>query len=135
MKEKKLNPKDLNNICLDTDVIINSLNSKEFGKKLLKLKNKGVSLYTTAINTFELSKGVREKERENLENFFSGLNILNFDKKSSEKAAQIFNELKKQGNSLDIADIMIASIAIANNQTLWTKNKKHFQRIPELVLI
>jgi tRNA(fMet)-specific endonuclease VapC len=135
MKEKNLNQKDLNNICLDTDIIINSLKSKEFGKKLLKLKKQGVSLHTTTINTFELFKGVREKERESLENFFSGLKILDFDIKASEKASQIFNNLKKQGNNLDLADIMIASIAIVNNQALLTENKKHFKRIPELTLV
>ena len=39
-----------------------------------------------------------------------------------------------KGEILDLADIMIAAIVIVNNETLLTKNIKHFKRIPELII-
>lgn len=126
-------------VCLDSDFIINALrNKRDAGRKLVQIKQEGEPLFTTAINTFELFKGLkenkREKEIETLNDFLFGVDILDFDFESSEKAAQIFNTLKEQGNLIDIADILIASIAISNNQPLLTENKKHFDRIKELVL-
>jgi tRNA(fMet)-specific endonuclease VapC len=43
-------------------------------------------------------------------------------------------DLKRQGNIILDADIMIAAIAIANKLTLVTNNEKHFIRIPNLSL-
>jgi tRNA(fMet)-specific endonuclease VapC len=125
-------------VCLDSDIIINALRDKGgAGRKLIAMKEEGLDLFTTSINTFELIRGVKdEKEKEaiHLYNFLSGVEVLDFDFNSSEKAAEIFNALKKNGNLLDIADIMIAAIAMANDEPLLTENRKHFERIPGLRL-
>jgi len=42
--------------------------------------------------------------------------------------------LEKIGLPLDLADLEIASIAIAGNFVLITGNTRHFSRIPELQL-
>jgi tRNA(fMet)-specific endonuclease VapC len=39
---------------------------------------------------------------------------------------------KLKSNPVGELELFIASIALANKQTLVTKNKKHFERIPEL---
>ena len=57
---------------------------------------------------------------------------MDFNLESSKKAAEIFNSLKSQGQIIDFADVMIASIAIVNNQSFLTQNKKHFENIKEL---
>ncbi|MCX8030362.1 MAG: hypothetical protein N3A59_02130 [Thermodesulfovibrionales bacterium] len=46
--------------------------------------------------------------------------------------ATIKTELEAIGQTLDDADLLIASIAIANNATLVTNNKEHFRRIQGL---
>ena len=60
------------------------------------------------------------------------MEIYNFDLLASEKAAEIFVRLSTDGKMLELMDIMIASIAITNNETLITNNIKHFDRIKEL---
>ena len=49
-------------------------------------------------------------------------------------AAQVFGEakalLQRAGLPLPDADLFIAAIAVANNATVVTGNKKHFSRIP-----
>ncbi|MFH0933049.1 MAG: type II toxin-antitoxin system VapC family toxin [Nitrospirota bacterium] len=41
-------------------------------------------------------------------------------------------ELESKGQTLDDADLLIASIALLNNATLVTNNSEHFKRINEL---
>lgn len=60
------------------------------------------------------------------------VNIIGFDSKSAYICGRIRAELEKRGTPLDLADLEIASIAIANNLTLITNNVRHFKRIPLL---
>jgi len=59
---------------------------------------------------------------------FSRLNILGFDR----AAAAEFNQLKALGVRIGTMDLRIASIAIANNMTLLTRNTVDFERVPGL---
>ena len=123
--------------CLDTNIIIDLLkNEKGTVKKIKELEERGVELSTTTINSFELFKGsLRSNQKEAtkiLLELLNNLKILSFNFKASEKAAEIFEELRIKGEAIDALDLMIASIAIVNNETLMTKNTKHFERMREL---
>ncbi|MBW1715144.1 MAG: hypothetical protein JRJ77_04850 [Deltaproteobacteria bacterium] len=48
------------------------------------------------------------------------------------RAAEIYACLKKQGNLIEDADILMASIAIVEDLVLITNNIKHFERIEGL---
>ncbi len=60
-----------------------------------------------------------------LENFRK-INVLSFD----EKAAEIFKNLKSQKIRVGTMDLKIASIAIANDAILISRNLADFERIP-----
>ena len=60
------------------------------------------------------------------------MNIVSFDAKAAYICGRIRAELEKRGTPLDLADLEIASIAIANNFTLVSNNVRHFERIPQL---
>ena len=47
----------------------------------------------------------------------------------------MFESLSSKGEMVDALDVMIASIAIVNNESILTMNKKHFERIKELKLV
>lgn len=106
--------------CVDSNIIIDFLRNKEPGINIIKkLSQKDQELVTTSINSFEILKGIKDVSREKQErikSLLSKFKILNFDSESSEKAAEIFESLKKEGQSLDLADIRIASIAIKNKE-------------------
>ncbi len=125
-------------VCLDSDVLIDFFrNDKETVKKIIELKNRGLELATTTINSFELLKNSSKlniEEISKIKSFLRDTLIFDFDFNSSIKAAEIFDYLKLKGEPLDIADIMIAAITITNNQSLLTRNIKHFSRIAELKL-
>lgn len=123
-------------VCIYSDVLINFLRNKPEGIKAIQdIKNATPELITTSVNSFELFKAVNDfskLDETTTAGFLNNFTILDFDLESSKKAAEIFNTLKEKGELLDFADVMIASICIANNQPLLTENKKHFSRIPEL---
>ena len=125
-------------VCLDSDIIIDVLrNEKKIVEKIMRLRET-ILLTTTSINTFELFKGSfytrDEEEKSGIMKFLIGIKLLSFNFKASKKAAEIFEILRNKGKSMELADIMIASIAITNNESLLTKNTRHFSKIPELKL-
>ena|SRR3989344_4410750 len=123
-------------VCLDSDILINFLRNKREAITIIQeLKKTKQQLITTSINSFELFKGIEDFSKLNESKIIGFLNnfaILDFNLESSKKAAEIFNSLKSQGQIIDFADVMIASIAIVNNQPFLTQNKKHFENIKEL---
>ncbi|HLC54256.1 MAG TPA: type II toxin-antitoxin system VapC family toxin [Candidatus Nanoarchaeia archaeon] len=123
---------------LDTDILVNFLRNEETTVQLVRKLQEKSQLATTTINEFELWKGVykskKEEENKELQNLLSELQIKSFDSRASKKAAFIFEELKSKGEMVDALDVMIAAIAISQNERLVTFNKKHFERIRGLQL-
>ena len=126
-------------MVIDSDILIYFLKGdRRVVDELLKLS--ASELYTTRINYTELLYGAYNsaKIEENLVKFTSFLEkfqILEFDAKASEIFAKTKAKLKKDGNMIADMDLMIASIAIANNHELVTNNHKHFTRIQNLKVV
>jgi len=124
---------------LDTNICIYWL--KQASEPLIR-KVKSLELKSLAITNSVLAElyfGVYKSERvdENrrrLERFKKHLRIFPDD----ETSAQIFGRTKaflyKKGRPVEDFDILLASIALANDCTLVTNNTNHFKRIPDLRL-
>ena len=59
---------------------------------------------------------------------FAALQVLDYD----ERASAAYTSLVKQRTRVGTMDLRIASIAIANNMTLLTRNTVDFERVPGL---
>jgi tRNA(fMet)-specific endonuclease VapC len=123
--------------CLDTDFLITFLRRDYAAeKKMEELLESGMSqATTTAVNALELYKGAfksddRIREIERVRRLLGMFNILALDIKAAEIAGEVHARLKS--NSIGESDILIASIAMANGQTLLTRNARHFERVPGL---
>ena len=66
--------------------------------------------------------------------FLENFEVFEFDRYAAEIFAKEKARLKRQGAMLADMDLMIASIAIANNLTLVSNNIKHFERVKGLRL-
>ena len=60
--------------------------------------------------------------------------VLDFDHACAEQFGKVRGGLLRQGISVPMADLMIASVALVHNLTLVTNNTADFQRIPGLRL-
>ena len=78
------------------------------------------------------SLNIKNEEKEKAIEFFSNLEILELNKESAILAGEIEAGLILSGETIGIIDIMIGAICLSNNETLLTRNKKHFEKIKNL---
>jgi hypothetical protein len=60
--------------------------------------------------------------------------ILVFDVRAATKAAELAAVRKTLGRPIDMRDTFIAGIALAHGATLATRNTRHFEDLPSLVV-
>ncbi|OYX20809.1 MAG: twitching motility protein PilT [Algoriphagus sp. 32-45-6] len=117
-------------VLLDTSILIEYFRKKDKAKsQLVGLSKKALKLKVSSITKYEILVGSNQNQSKFWEDFFEFTEVLPFDSGSAEIAAQIVKKLKASNKLIDMADILIASVAIRNEVSLATLNKKHFQRI------
>ena len=121
-------------VVLDTDILVALLkgNSEAIGK-VRKLEENGELLSTTLITAYELMKGayISSKPDENLarvQDSISTLRVLELSLVACEEAAKIYRQLKEKGALIGEFDVLIAAIAMSNNEPLVTRDE-HFRTI------
>lgn len=121
---------------LDTNTCVYLLN----GNEILKRKVKEIGVYSLSISNCVLaelyfgacnSKRVEENLRR-IDLFKKNLSVLSDSEESARLFGKIKADLRTKGTIIDDFDILIASIAIANNHILVTNNTDHFERIEGL---
>ena len=89
----------------------------------------------STITVFELFAGVSyNKHIEQREKFVNLCEIIDLNTGIMRKAAELYTILKQSGRLIYNEDIIIAACSIYNNSSLFTLNRKHFERIPDLIL-
>jgi predicted nucleic acid-binding protein len=107
---------------LDTSAIIEIFNATDKGANL-KNYLKDDSLAISSITVHELLVGLKENEKEFINNFLRDVRIFNFDFSSAEESSKIENELKKKGKLINIMDILVSGILRKNKLKLVTCDK------------
>ncbi len=93
------------------------------------------TLATTTISAFELLSGARTPhEVEAIEAILAALPALPFDERAGRAAASCRRGLETSGKTIGMGDYLIAGICISRGAPLLTRNRKHFERIPVLLL-
>lgn len=125
-------------VVLDTDILVAFLRSNdEAANKIKSYYDSESPVLTTSVTLFELFRGAYathnpEKKVTDVELLIEDLDILHLDTKSSKIVGKIYNELKREGKLIDILDMFIAGITISNNETIVTRNIKHFSKVLNL---
>ena len=127
-------------LIVDTDILIDLLRKKDYAVSLIRKLEDEVELATSAINTFELYRGAyksrnQEKNLASVKGLLNSLRILNTDEDSMEIAGKITASLERDGNMMDIRDLLIASIALVNGFGILTNNVRHFNKIKHLRVV
>ena len=127
-------------LIVDTDILIDLLRKKDYAVSLIKKIEDEIELATSAINAFELYRGAyksrnQEKNLASVKGLLNSLRMLNTDEDSMEIAGKIIAGLERDGNMMDIRDLLIASIALVNGFGVLTNNVRHFNTIKHLKVI
>jgi tRNA(fMet)-specific endonuclease VapC len=122
-------------IIADSDVLIDFLRGQGEGAQRVALELKSGSFATTAITAFEIRSGAHSaRQRKAVDTLLAAMTILPFRAEEAQVAADIHKELGGQGQSIGMADHMIAAVCISNDGILLTRNRKHFERVKGLKL-
>lgn len=69
---------------------------------------------------------------QDVEMFIESVEVLQPDLRIEKEAGEIYADLKKKGELISDADILIAATVLANDSVMVTNNKEHFKRIRKL---
>lgn len=123
-------------ILLDSDVLIDYLRGREPVRTALQKLFSAGRLRTTVINQFELLAGSRQTAQgRSVADLLAVLKILDLDTESASVAGQLKRDLTAAGNDIGMADCLIAGIALTHQLPLLTRNRRHFERVPQLRLV
>jgi tRNA(fMet)-specific endonuclease VapC len=108
--------------CLDTNVIIEYMKGN---KKIIDLVNSYAlkeEISSTTITEYELWKYYDQRKIKQI-SILESIKMYSFDRPAAKKAAEIFNLLKEKGKLINENDMLIAAMALANRETLITRDK------------
>lgn len=118
---------------LDTSVVIDHLRGSPTAVDLLSgLIEAEETLLASEVVRFELLAGVREKEVEALEQFFSALSWVPVGEEVARAAAALAQRHRRAHSGIDDADYLIAATALLLDAELLTTNVRHFPMIAGL---
>ena len=125
-------------VCADTSFLVDiERQNDEALKKLRELADRGEVIFITSVSVAECYRGAygsRDgakalKDTKELLELFA---VLSLDYESAKTWGELSESMKS--GSIGDRDLFIASIALVNEQSLLTRNKKHFERVPGLVV-
>lgn len=117
----------------DSDVLIDLLNNR--GSAKLDDEIAVQQVLTTTVTRFEILAGALTNwGTSQALALFDRVPQLSLDAAAADRAADVNRQLRLQGIRLATADTLIAGIALANDLPLLTRNRRHFDRIPGLVV-
>ena len=120
--------------CLDSDVLIWHLrvgSRPEVSAHLQALADRG-TLMTTAVSVAEVEQGVRAGEEDRTRRLLRALRVIAIDRDVAEMAGEIVRSLRSGGETLGLADALIASACLLHGLTLVTLNVRHFSKVSGL---
>ncbi len=93
----------------------------------------GRDVQINALSYYETRRGLLNTHRavklHKFDAFCRTFGIVHLDQAALDKASEIYSDLKKKGQLIEDADILIAAMALVNNAVLVTDNVDHFKRV------
>jgi tRNA(fMet)-specific endonuclease VapC len=122
---------------LDTNICVAFLNQKDTALRKRFQKTDPDEVKLCSIVKAELLYGARngtriEENLATLAKFFDLFESVAFDDTAAEHYAMLRVHLRRAGTPIGANDMLIASIAIAADATLVTRNQDEFVRVPGL---
>ncbi len=110
-------------VVFDTSLIVDLSRKKKYALDLLESYMGKEQVATTIITKYEMLRGSPEQYVDFVTNLLKTFIIYDFGDAALAETVKLYRELKKKGKLVNELDVIIAGIALANNQTLITKDK------------
>jgi predicted nucleic acid-binding protein len=125
-----------NVILVDTSILIDYYRKTDKKNTAwVDLLKQGYKFAISAITKYEIYSGATHSQLAFWDNVLQVIDVLPFNESAVDTAVAVNAGLKRKRKQIEIADLFIASTAIANDLPIATLNKKHFERVDGLTLI
>jgi predicted nucleic acid-binding protein len=121
--------------CLASDVLIwhfrNSNRREAISAYLAQIAGRG-SFVCSALTVAEVEQGMRPHEESRTRGFLRALACYPVDRTTAERAGEIVRALRSRGETLGLADALIAATCLVNGFVLVTLNVKDLGKVAGL---
>jgi tRNA(fMet)-specific endonuclease VapC len=122
-------------MVIDSSIFIEFLRAKNKTKTTLFSISDETELFISSITLYELLIGATNTQKiKDVEVLLKGVTIIPFDDNISIKASEIYHQLRLKNKMIEFRDIFIAATCLQHNMPIKTLNKKHFNRIENLLV-
>ncbi|MGI8517126.1 MAG: type II toxin-antitoxin system VapC family toxin [Acidimicrobiia bacterium] len=122
-------------VVVDSDLLIDFLRGRGEGVALVRALITTHRLRFTAVTAFELRLGTTYLAQRDLTMRILRSRTLPLDLAAGLRAGGIHADLLAKGRSIGLADALQAGICLRHGLPFATRNRNHFERIPQLELI
>jgi predicted nucleic acid-binding protein len=120
---------------IDTDMLVDALRGFRVGLDHVEEAEQQGVLRISIITEMELIVGCRnQRELHRLARFLRRFTIMAMTEVIAARAVTLLHQYRLR-YGLSITDALIAATAFAYNETLYTKNVRHFRMIPGLTVV
>ena len=120
-------------LVLDTNILIDKLRGGTKWDELLSEVDKNVEMFLPTVVAFELFSGLSSKKKlivEKINEFRKYFHQVDMSWSIAKRAA----EIHRDNQNIEAFDCIIAATAIEIGAQVVTLNKKHFAKIPQVVI-
>ncbi len=122
-------------MVVDTSIFIEYLRAQDKAGTTLQQLPDELVLYVSSVTLYELYTGANTAAKWiDVQTVTEDIVVLPFNQPVAEKAAIVYQQLKKANQLIEFRDIFIAATALVSQVPVLTKNDKHFRRIQGLTL-
>ena len=119
-------------ILVDTNILIEMLRSRD--SDLEEILASFDNVYINTVVYCEIVRGEPNKsEYQKAEKFLKQFSLIHLEPAICSLAIELMRDYKLS-NGLDFADALIAATCLVHELSLFTKNRKHFNFIPDLTV-
>lgn len=126
-------------MILDTSFLIDVLRGDESASGWAERLEEDAFGAVTPVTVMELWEGIHlgestESERAAVESLLEGLHNVDFDQPAAMTAGEINATLTREGDAVEVEDVIIGAIALVRDDPVLTRNVEDFERIPGLTV-
>jgi len=123
-------------VLLDTSILIDYYRKTDKSNAAwLLLIHQGNDFAVSVITKYEIYSGANPKQQSFWDSVFENIVVIPFDEDCVNTSVAVNATLKSKRKQIALADLFIASTALAHNLPIATLNRKHFERIAELTIV
>ena len=123
-------------VLVDTSILIDLFRKTDKSKSILvSLVRQDYNYCISSVTEYEIYTGATLGQVDFWDNFLQKTDVLPFDRAAAKIAVDLNKMLKRKRKLIETADLFIAATALANNLPFATLNRKHFDRIDELIIV